>query len=323
MLKRCFLKTMGLSMLKIAVSTLFLSYFTHAAHLGFHDHIETADINQEDILVVGTHNAGKIMLFDLKSQAQPIRKAQHAGITDLSFSPDGQKIVSCGAEKVIIWSTSDFEILSHYKSNAFQARFSPDGRSILLSGLGLVKVIRTSSGLELFSLPINNTGKAFFNHQGNIIVVVNFNENSLSLHSAHNGSFMALINNIFWPSHVLFSHDDSKIFIASGLQIKIYDLIKKDTKILFNDHECDNGYFNNWILHIQLNENNNLLSAIDNEGRLISVNTKEKSNKIIKINRSLIRNFFMRSESSVILVDSYSIKKVRHGSDEVLNLISF
>ncbi len=122
--------------------------------------------NKGDLLAVASGNSGAacdIRLYKVEPGAvptgEPLKRieAHRDVIHDLTFSPDGKVLASCGYDRLIkLWDATtgaEIRVLKDHSDAVYSIRFSPDG-SLLASGAAdrAVKVWDVGTGKRLYTL---------------------------------------------------------------------------------------------------------------------------------------------------------------------------
>ena len=114
-------------------------------------------LKDHNLIMAGTH-AGDILLLSPESGKILFRKRMHqGGVTKLSLSPDGTRIVSLGGNKLRVWGATFGELQTSIFSSETKLAFTTDGNGVWLAnqnggirhiGLdGRLKKVRASKNL--------------------------------------------------------------------------------------------------------------------------------------------------------------------------------
>lgn len=280
------------------------------------NYIESADINHNDQVVLGYHT-GTIKLFDLKSNRLIAKTEAHNGqVEDISFSHDGKSIVSAGAGSVRIWNSADLKLKSSSDYPAFHTHFSPQDDQVLISGPELAAIVNAKTAQEEFSFDQGDTAQAIYNNRGDAILIIDFNSGKLKLYDTVSKTLKTTFE-AYWPSHAAFSANDKNIVVASGLEIKIFD-VEKNTYTYSFAHRKDPFHdYDNWILKTKSLANNTVVS-IDNRGCVILFDLNKKAHQEIQTQATLKRTL-VNADGKIIVISTKSALQYEPDSLKIIS----
>jgi WD40 repeat protein len=114
--------------------------------------------NDNNLVSIGLdHNTAVIWDVDARRKIAELR-AHTALILSADFSPDGEFVVTAGADKTAkVWEVKSANIVAELQGHSGEvvsARFSPDGRMVVTAGVdGIVRVWDAKTGQLLSNLP--------------------------------------------------------------------------------------------------------------------------------------------------------------------------
>ena len=110
-------------------------------------------------IVISSWN-GSVMVWDLSSGKEVLRKHPGSGVRGVTFSPDGKSIACAGFGEVTIWDAQSGKTMLALEEQDMNdgacAAFSPDGKRIATGGYKRVTIWDTSSGQKTLTLEEHN-----------------------------------------------------------------------------------------------------------------------------------------------------------------------
>ncbi|MBS4028150.1 MAG: PQQ-binding-like beta-propeller repeat protein [Ignavibacteriales bacterium] len=196
------------------------------------------------------------------------------GISGVSFSSDGRKILSIDYENFKVWNSNDGSLLwvgEHTHDGFIITSFSPDGLKILSPTRDTIKVRDASSGVLLWSVVQSSGGyyRLMYNKQGDKILSIDFDD-TVRMWNANDGSLLWSAYNSTFHYLPIFSSDDSKLILAGeDYKVYVYD-VNFGTLLWTGNHTNDvNG--------IACSPDNSKIVSIDQNGVINLWNTNDGS----------------------------------------------
>lgn len=115
---------------------------------GHHAWVEALALRERDQLLFSGDSWGQLTCWSNYTAEQPAQKWNHehahdGWIRDISVSPDGARVATCGTDRVArVWSADDgakISELAAYGQDLMQVRYLPDGTLITGDDRGIVK----------------------------------------------------------------------------------------------------------------------------------------------------------------------------------------
>lgn len=280
--------------LKIIIITAFLSKTAVFSN----NYIETAIIDR-DTLIMGTFD-GHIILLDLLTSESIKFKAHDQIITSIAISLDGKKIASTSADGVKVWDRT-CSMLLRFPLQANSISFSPKDDTLLISGFGLITLIDMQGNER--RIPHTGTAKANFDHKGELISIVDFNEGQVLVYSLKTEKVIFSISE-YWPRHAVFSLDDKKVVVSSWSGVNIYHLDNFDVqefqhKNLFHQE--------NWFLRSSVSSKDSQITSVDNNGCLIKIDLESKAVHEVSSRNTLKFSGFYDNDQKIVLVTDKAV----------------
>jgi WD40 repeat protein len=111
-----------------------------------HQHrVVAASFSHDGQRVVTGTSGGSVSLWDARRAVELIPTLQLSnGISEVAFSPDGQRFLTAGGERARVWSALTGEAVTAWLTHSnsiLHAAFSPDGRRVVTAGLDSIAQI--------------------------------------------------------------------------------------------------------------------------------------------------------------------------------------
>jgi WD40 repeat protein len=80
--------------------------------------------------------------------------SEHTDIWDVSFTPDGKRLVTCDSESMNVWDTASRQVLFHIEAGGPMVEVSPDGNYVASSGDGGIGLWCVKNGEPAAQIPV-------------------------------------------------------------------------------------------------------------------------------------------------------------------------
>jgi WD40 repeat protein/serine/threonine protein kinase len=178
---------------------------------------------------------GEVRVFDVETGEELMSLPGHtAAAFDVQFSPDGERLASCGAKTVTIWNArtgEEIRSLTGFAHRVASVAFSPDGRRLATGGgayreAAELKVWDLETGQEVLSLVghTNFVASVAFSQDGTKLASAAW-DNQAKIWDAEKGEELRSLSHGYWVNGVAFSPDGARLATASyDYQTRIWNV---------------------------------------------------------------------------------------------------